>query len=243
MLRGQQLLERGIFSYKRKDYKNALLIFNEILETEKKIPSDVFFYLGNIFHEKGQVGKAIKAFQKTLELNPSHTDASISLSVLYNDIGRYEEAQKLFKSADHRVKNSTNGVIDKHINKKFSHRHYELAEMYTSYNRFEEALVEYEKAIVLDDENHEIKLKLAKLYSKRGYTSKAFETLNNLKEVDPTYMPARVALGLLYYGNGNVVEAQLEWKFVLRKDANNAEAQMYLQMSEKATEAKVGLRA
>lgn len=241
MLRGQQLLERGIYSFKKKDYKNALLAFNEILEVEKKVPEDVFFYLGNIFHEKGELGKAIKSFQRVLEINPNHTDAAISLSVLYNDIGRYEEAKKLFATADMRVKSSTSGVVDEHINKKFSYKHYELAEMYASYNRFEEALSEYDKAIKLDQTNHEVKLKLAKLYSKRGYISKAFETLKKLKQDDPTYFAGRIALGLLYYGNSNVVEAQIEWRGVLAQDPKNQEAMMYMKMSERATEAKVGL--
>lgn len=242
MLRGQQLLERGIFSFKKKDYKTALLAFNEILETEKNIPEEVYFYLGNIFHEKGQLGKAIKSFQKVLEMNPSHTDASISLSVLYNDIGRYEEAKKLFSNADLRVKNSNDGVLDNHINKKFSYKHYELAEMYASYNRFEEALNEYEKSIRLDPNHHEVKLKLSKLYSKRGYISKAFETLMKLKEQAPEYLEGRIALGLLYYGNGNVVEAQIEWRGVLGQAPKNQEAAMYLRMADKATEAKVCAR-
>lgn len=242
MLKKQQLIERGIFCYKKKDYKNSLLAFNEVLENFEETPIEVFFYLGNIFHEKGQMGKAIKAFQKVLEMDPNHTDAAISLSVLYNDIGRYEEAKKLFQSADNRVKHSTDGILDHHINKKFSTRHYELAEMYASYNRFEEALVEYEKAMKLDPSFHEIKLKLAKLYSKRGYMSKAFETLNQLKMDAPDYLDGRIALGLLYYGNSNVVEAQIEWRNVLKKNPNHAEASMYLRMSERATEAKVGMR-
>jgi len=52
-------------------------------------------------------------------------------------------------------------------------------------------------------------------------------------------MPARIALGLLYYGNGNIIEAQAEWQNVLSRDPNHPDAVMYLQLSRSATETTV----
>lgn len=198
--------------------------------------SEAYFYMGNIFHLQGYLGKAIKAFNKVLELDPNHTDASISLSVILNDIGRYEEAQQIFDKANENVKNKNLGIQDPHINKKFSLKHFELAEMYFSYERYEEALFEYNKAIGLDPDNLEIRIKIAKVYSKKGYFSKAFEELRKLKSEFPHYIPARVALGLLHYGKGNAIEAQTEWQSALNKDPENAEIQMYLNISKSATE-------
>ena len=42
-----------------------------------------------LFAGYDDIGKAIKAFNKVLSLEPNHTDASISLSVLYNPINQY----------------------------------------------------------------------------------------------------------------------------------------------------------
>ena len=58
----------------------------------------------------------------------------------------------------------------------------------------------------LDPDNLELRIKIAKTYTKKGFTSKAFEELKRLKNEQPGYMPARIALGLLYYGNGNIIE-------------------------------------
>lgn len=234
------LIKNGIECYKRSDFQNALKIFSEVIETNNK-SVDAFFYLANIFHLRGEIGKAIKAFSKVLELEPNHTDAAISLSVLYNDIGKYDEGDKIFKKASERVKNQggEGSIQDAHINKMFSLKHLEIAEMYVTYNRFDEALFEYNKASALDVENLEVKLKIAKVYAKKGFVSKAYDELRTLKNEQPAYMPVRIALGVLHYGNGRILEAQTEWENVLVKDPGNDQAKMYLNLSKTATETKL----
>ncbi len=230
-----QLFDTACDLFNKKSLKKAKLLFEEVINLNPK-NTEAYFYMGNIFHIEGELGRAIKAFNKVLALDPNHTDASISLSVILNDIGQYEEAQKIFEAANANVKKKDQGVADPHINKKFSLRHFELAEMYFSYQRFDEALFEYNKAIGLDPENLEIRIKLAKVYSKKGYLSKAFEELRRLKSESPAYIPARVALGLLHYGKGNTIEAQTEWQSALHKDPTNQELQMYINLSHGATE-------
>ena len=164
--------------------KNALSkaqkFFEEALEINPE-STDAYFFIGNIFHIKGQLGKAVKAFNKVVELDPNHTDAAISLSVILNDIGKYEQAKDIFEKANEKVKKESTGVQDPHINKKFAQKHYEIAEMYFSYNRYDESLFEYNKASKLDPENLEASIKIAKVYSKKGYVSKAIEVLRKLK--------------------------------------------------------------
>lgn len=233
----EEILREGIDCYERGEFKKARIHFTDIVEVNGK-NAQAFFYLANIFHMRGEIGKAIKAFNKVLSLDPSHTDAAISLSVLYNDIGRYEEAKKVFAKANERVKSTdSEGLIaDKHVNKKFSNKHYELADLYMSYNRFDEALFEYNKAINLDPENLEIRIKSAKVYAKKGFVEKAKEELRSLKNEYPNFVPARIALGILYYGNGQIIEAQAEWERALVKEPKNEEALMYLNIAKTATE-------
>ena len=230
--------------FEKREYKKAQILLSDIIETErddKDLLSKTFFLLGNIFHIKGEVGKAIKAFNKCLSLDPSHTDASISLSVLYNDIGQYEEATRIFETANKRVKSGQGEdfLEDGHINKKFAAKHFELAEMYFTYNRLDEALFEYTKVRNLDASNHEVRIKIAKTYAKKGFINKSFDELKSLALEEPNYMPARIALGVLFYGNGKILEAQSEWEKVLIKDPKNEEALMYLNLSRTATETSI----
>lgn len=238
--REDQLLTEAKELFKRNLLKKAFDIFEEITNLNPK-NAEAFFYIGNIFHIQGQLGKAVKAFNKTLELDSGHTDAAISLSVILNDIGRYEDAKKIFEKANSNIKSQEAGITDPHINIKFANKHFEVAEMYFSYNRYEEALVEYNKAIALDPSKLDVRVKIAKVYSKKGFTAKAFEELRKLKAENPSYIPARVALGLLHYGKGNTIEAQSEWQNALSKDPQNEEIQMYLNLSENATETTLSI--
>jgi tetratricopeptide (TPR) repeat protein len=240
-LKMNDLLKKAKEAFQKNDLKTAGLLLNEVIEQNPN-STEGFFYLANVFHLRGELGKAIKAFSRVLELEPNHTDAAISLSVIYNDIGKYEEAKAIFEKANNQVKNSQgHGLSDPHLNKKFSLKHYEIAEMYASYSRHDEALFEYNKASALDPENLEIRIKISKNYSKKGFLSKAFEELKRLKNEQPGYMPARIALGLLYYGNGNIIEAQAEWQNVLSREPNHAEASMYVNLSRGATETTITL--
>ena len=238
--REMKLLNQAKELYGKNILKDALLMFEDVIAMNPN-NTEAYFYLGNIFHIQGQLGKAIKAFNKVLDLDASHTDASISLSVILNDIGHYEEAQNIFDKANKYVKQESKGIDDPHLNKKFSLKHYEIGEMYFSYNRYDEALFEYNKAIGLDPDNLEIRIKVAKVYSKKGYISKSFDELKKLKMEYPGYIPARIALGLLYYGNGNIIEAQSEWQNALSKDPNNSELTMYLNLSKGATETSLNI--
>ena len=235
------LMKKAKEAFQRNDLKTSSLLLNEVIENNPQ-STEAFFYLANVFHLRGELGKAVKGFQRVLELDPHHTDAAISLSVIYNDIGKYEEAKAIFEKANNQIKNTQGqGLSDPHLNRKFSLKHYEIGEMYASYSRYEEALFEYNKAVNLDPDNLELRIKIAKTYTKKGFTSKAFEELKRLKNEHPGYMPARIALGLLYYGNGNIIEAQAEWQNALSRDPDHAEAQMYLNLSRGATETNLSL--
>jgi tetratricopeptide (TPR) repeat protein len=221
--------------YDEGNYKRALHLLEEVSNLSPS-HSEAFFMMGNIYHIEGNLGKAIKAFNKVIELDPGNTDASISLSVILNDIGRYEDAKNIFDKADKKIKSESSGVKDPHVDKKFSTKHYELAEMYFAYNRLDEALFEYNKTIELNSENLDARIKVAKVYAKKGFTHKAIEVLRAVKSDHPHFSPARVALGLVHYGLGNVVEAQTEWQQALMREPNNQELHMYLSLSKDASE-------
>jgi len=242
-LKNKELLKRARRFYDEKNYQESLTYLSQIIEIDSmdnELSENAFVMMGNIFHIQGQIGKAIKAFQKVIELNPDHIDASISLSILYNDIGKYEEGEGQFNKSFKNIKNSqkisSNSNEKIQINKKLSAKHYELAELYFSFDRFDEALAEFNKSIVLDPKNLTLQLKLAKVYSKKNFSNKAAEVLNKLKSENPEYIPGRIGLGVFLYGQGRVLDARLEWQKVLSLKPSNDEAKMYLSMSERADE-------
>lgn len=230
-----QLKNKAQGYYKEAQYEKSLDVLRRVMDSGYD-DEDVYFLKANILHINGKISQAINNFKKVLEINSDHTDAMISLSVLFNDIGKYEEAKSYFELADRKVKHGSGGVIDNHINKKFSALHFEIAEMYFTYGRHDEALSEFQKASDLDNSNLAIRIKIAKVFERRGFKAKALEELLQLKRRDPNYIPGRLALGLHYYSLGKVIEAQNEWHNILKKDPANKEARMYLTLSKSATE-------
>jgi tetratricopeptide (TPR) repeat protein len=235
-MKQEEFYQKGKEAFHQGEYKKAIEIFEEYLELHPR-DEETYFLIGNSFHMLGDVSKAIKAYQKVLEINPEHTDSSVCLSILYNDIGRYDEGRKIFDQAQKRIKTMGPSLFeDSHINKKFSLKHYELGGLYYSYHRFEEAMLEFQKSLNLDPQNLECRVKYAKAMARKGSVMKAVEELKSLKAEYPNYYPGRISLGLLYYSLGKVIEAQWEWNYILKKDPQHGEANMYLKMASSATE-------
>ena len=176
---------------------------------QNNLGAESYYLLGNIYHEKGKFTQAIEAYKKALSLKPNYTDAAISLSVLYNDLGKYEEGRLIFNRAKKQV-HSVDRVEDSYINENLAQKHIELGQMYESYGRHEEALQEFEKALSLH-EKPEIAIHIAKLYEKQGALSEALKVLKTTKASHPDFIPAYIQLGLTYYAQGKMIEATHEW--------------------------------
>ena len=197
--------------------------------------AECYYLLGSAYHIKGKLSHAIEAFSKALEINQSHIDASISLSIILNDIGKYDEAAGVFKKANSIIKSNNNAPLNNHMNKELSQKHEELGDLYFKFQKHEESLSEFQKAWNLNHEDIEVRLKIAKCFELTNQTARAIDMLHQLKMEFPDYMSARIQLGLLYYAQGNIIDAQIEWEKALTRDRNNKEIQMYLNMAKEAT--------
>jgi len=215
---------------KRKDYSEAERILQQKIYKNPK-SADSFYLLGVSYYMQGKISLAIEKLKKALSLDSTHTDALICLSVLYNDLGKYDEAKKIFESANSSVTQKSSKVTSG-VDKKFSVKHLELADLYFRYRRFEEAIEEYSKSFELDPLNVEIKSKRAKCYAKLGYITRAIQELNEALQDDPKNVKIRLQTGLLHFSQGNILDAELEWEKVLELDSKNKDAKTYLELAK-----------
>ncbi len=193
----------------------------------------LLYLQGVIAYFQGSLKLAIEKLCQALQLNSTHTDAAVCLSVLYNDIGKYEEAKKIFEQANHSVTHSLK-TAEAEIHRKFSVKHLELADLYFRYRRYDEAIEEYTKAAQLDPHHFEVRIKRAKAFAKKGFLSRAVSELNLLKQEEPGHLAVRIQLGLLHFSQGNLLDAELEWEAVLDSEPTHREAGAYLEMAKKA---------
>ena len=216
----------------RREYSQAK---NHLVERLKKDPKDpeAHYLMGVMHYFQGEVGPTLSYLKKALEIEPKHTDASICLSVLLNDLGKYDEAKNIFEKANQSVAHKKEGTVTS-IDQKFSVKHLELGDLYFRYRRYDESIEEYSKAALLNPHHEEIRIRRAKAYARKGYVSRALQDLQALKHEKPHFLPARIHLGLLYYSQGNMIDAEMEWESVLHMNPENKEASTYLKMAQKA---------
>lgn len=216
--------------FRESNYSSAEPLLNQLILSNSKSP-EIFHMLGTIYYDQGKFNKAIRAFRRALELDPSFTDASVGLSIILNDLGRYDEGRNVFEEA--KVMLARNSAQDDpYVNEKLSHKHDELGEMYFQYQRYNEALEQYYKALNLSTRKPELTLKIANCYIQLNNSSKAIKTLKELTKEHPNFLSARVKLGQILYEQGHVTEAIENWEATLARNPEHAEAKRLLRRAE-----------
>lgn len=208
------------------NYKVAEPILTQMILQNTKNP-EVYQMLATLYYDKGQFNKAIKTFKRALEIDPSYTDASIGLSIILNDLGRYEEGKQIFLEAQ-QLLDRKKSASDPWLEEKLSAKHLELADLYFQYKRYSESLEQLQKAHQLSHRKSEIGLRIGEVFMKMGDSHQAIKQLRQVIKEQPNLLAARVKLGLIYYHLGDMAAASDQWETVLMRDPEHAEAMKYL---------------
>lgn len=217
--------------FEQKEYKKAEGCFKQVLEETDKY-ADVLNMMGVIHHLEGRFSSAMDFFKKALSVNPKYTEAIMNLVILYNDLGEYENAKKLYTNLKKTPKVSKGQKIEPVIRGKLSNMHANIGDIYRSVGAHKLAIDEYTKALSLNPSYVDIRTKLGQSLREDGQLQKAAKELKEALKVRSSYIPARLQLGLTLYTLGKQKEAKKEWKSVLSQDPENDHAKMYLRLAE-----------
>lgn len=207
------------------------LLQQAILKNERD--PEIYHMLATMYYDRGQFNKAIRTFKKALEIDPTFTDSSVGLSIVLNDLGRYDEAKEIFVEAETHLEKSKNAT-DPYIEQKLAQKHRELGDLYYQYQRFDEALEQYYKAKKLGTEKTQFTMKIADCLIKTQRIQKAIQELQLLLREYPQANEARLKLGTIYYQMNRTYEAVEEWEKILIRDPGNLEAKKYIQLAKEA---------
>ena len=194
--------------------------------------------LGTIYYDRGRFNKAVRAFKRALEIDPGFTDASVGLSIILNDLGRYEEGKQIFEDAHARLEKKKQNS-DPYINEKFALKHDELGELYFQNKRFNEALEQFYKAKQLSNRKAEISLKIVECYRKLGIDQKAIRELERIIKEFPTFESARLKLAKIFQERGQIHLARKLWEEVLDINPENSSAKKLLQTVKNDTQVEL----
>ena len=212
------------------NYKISEPILQQLLLQGTRNP-EVFQMMATIYYDKGQFNKAIRTFKRALEIDPTYTDASVGLSIILNDLGRYDEGKKVFEDA-RSILNQNKGTSDPYVEEKIASKHEELADLYFQYGRYNEALEQLLKAQKLSSRRAEISMRIAECFVKLGDTQKAIRCLQSMLRDYPHFNQARLKLGIIFYNLHQVAEATEQWENILLRDPKHSEAKKYLKMAQ-----------
>ncbi len=232
------LLNEAKENFIKGNYNIAEPLLQQILLQNTRNP-EIYQMLATIYYDKGQFNKAIKTFRRALEIDPSYTDASVGLSIILNDLGRYEEGKKVFEDAK-TILDRKNGKADPFVEEKLASKHEELGDLYYQYKRYNEALEQLFKAQKLSTRKAEITLRIVECYLKLGETERAIRDLKSLLKDYPHFIPARMKLGIIYYNINHLAEASEQWENVLVREPGHTEAMKYLRMVQTAGITSIG---
>jgi TonB family protein len=165
------LYDSGMKAFYRGDYRSAA----ELLESSvARYPhkSGAFNDLGRTYLFLDQVDKAVIAFQKAVEINPSDRFA-------YNNLGRAFWKQKKYDQA---VEAFTKQL---EINPQDRFVHPNLGLMYMQMNKYDKAATEFEIAAAAAPGDPSIQASLGRAYAMLKQTDKAVAALERAVEIAP----------------------------------------------------------
>lgn len=231
------LVTIGKRAFEEKDFFRAERVLREAIGSGASY-SDLHYILGLIYHQWGKLHLAVDYFEKALELNPSYTEALLSLSITLNDMGRYEEAKTVYRRASESVEvagKSTPGGI---FRGRIANLHAELGELYLALGRNEDAILEYRKALAAAPEYPDLHVRMVVALREAGRTAEGLEEAEKVLAGHPGNVPARIQQGILFYLSGDQASARRTWEEALFRDPTNKLVQLYLNMLDRESTGK-----
>lgn len=227
----QELIELGKQCFENKDYASAERWFCKVLKTNHHF-ADIHNMLGVICHFEGKFEAAIDSFQQALKINPHYTEALLNLAVLFNDLGRFAEAKKLYGQL-RKKEDGKNKDIEPVLKGKLSNMHAQTGDLYRSIGLYSHAVEEYQKALTFNPNYVDIRTKLGVALREAGDCENSLKELKKGLKDKPHYLLGKIQLGITYYSMGKTSEAKKEWEAALKQDPKNESAKTYLKLGEK----------
>lgn len=216
------------------DYKKAEPILHQLVLKNYK-NAKLFYMLGAIQYQKNDIKKALRSFKRSLDIDPSFTDAGIGLSIIYNDLGHYKEGRKVFIDTQRHLKPSTESNLLSERKRKYLSKHLELANMYNEDKQYSEALNQLVKAKSYSSTNSKIQILISECLLNMKQYQKAINELKLVLVNDENNVSALMRLGQVYNLVGKKSEAESSFQKVLLIDPHHLGANQRINLHRSQT--------
>jgi tetratricopeptide (TPR) repeat protein len=151
-------------------YDAAIMTINNIIKIDPN-NAEAYFMLGIALRDKGEIKRAITAFQTATEMDAKLIDAWISLGNIY-EANKNPKAEEYYKTAIN-------------IDPKNPYSQHALAYYYQNTDRIQQAIDIYKSLHVISPEFTSAYLNCGILYMEKDSLEKAYEEFNIMVGIDP----------------------------------------------------------
>jgi tetratricopeptide (TPR) repeat protein len=226
------LLTRAKERFVVQDYYGAVHLLESVVDSGRAF-ADVHHLLGVSLSLLGQSQRALAELERALELNPDYVEALIHRGLVLNELGRTEDAEAAFTKAATSLQEPMAG-LPRPVAAQLANRHADLAETYAGAGALDRAIQQYQQALELGPQFHDLRYRMARLLIEAGRALEAREALEQVVRARPNFVDAEAALGLARYLSGDAAGARDVWQGCLERRPENARVDAYLAMLERA---------
>jgi tetratricopeptide (TPR) repeat protein len=199
------LMLQGNLEVLEQDVQGAEAAFKQAIEVLPNY-SPGYFRLGLLYSLTKREEDALKAFQKTLDLDPQDSNALAFMIRIYVQDNKFEEA---FETCDrHKRKVIGNSAMLARIE-------YLEGNIFHAKGDTEKALQSFEKAVETDPNLLAPYVALAKTYGRLGRFDEAISQYELLLAKSPDYLAGYMALGTIYDQQGDAEKAETYYRKAL----------------------------
>jgi tetratricopeptide (TPR) repeat protein len=220
---GRDAFERGRYEEAVRELEEAVALAPDF--------ADLHHLLGLALGMTGARERAVASFQRALQLNPHYVEARMNLAIVYNDLGRYDEALHEFRAEQPR--DPDHGNLSPDVRAYLAESHVLLGDAYRNLGLHVDAAQEYRKALKVAPQFLDIKNRLGAVYVEMGLADDAEAELAAALAQNPRYVDARVTLGVVYYRSGRKHRAREEWERCLREQPDHVRARAYVELLDR----------
>jgi Flp pilus assembly protein TadD len=166
--------------------------------------------LGVALHEAGRVDEAAVYYKKAIEIDPHTPEANANLGFVLASSGNFAEAVKHYE------------IAMKTMDTPRIHRNY--AQALFNLGRFEQAVTEYRKAILVMSNDPNILNEFGYTLAHTGKFDEAMTLYNKALRISPDNINVHLNLGAALTGSGKFEEALKEYEKILLLQPQNAVA-------------------
>lgn len=222
----ERLVEQANERFQLQDYYGAIHLLEEVITTGRAF-ADAHHLLGLSYSLAGQPDKALEQLDHALSLNPNYIEALIHRALVLNELGREEEANAVLRRA-RQVTSERRGGFHGHVAAKLANQHAALGQAYLESGGLNEAIAQYEAALVLGPGFHDLRYKLGRLLLEAGRALEAHEHFEMIVRERPSFHDAAAMLGLACYLAGDGLGARAVWEELRARRPEDPRVEAYL---------------